>query len=132
MKTADSGSMEERMESVDRIFDPVFGPKKLDVLKWVWVIVFVTGLAFGALGVYVRISEKIHLQGLSSHNLFQVVSLPLLFILPLVISLLIWRLIGSALKENLVSERVAKYSMFLIKLLIFIVYYAFAQFALWT
>jgi hypothetical protein len=121
-------STEEQMKSVVRDFES----KGYSGLEWVMAIFFVTCLAGGAIGVFTRISEKVHLQGLSFHNLFQIVSLPLLFILPLMFSLLIWRYISSALTEIRVSEGVAKNTILLTKLMIFFVYYAYFQLALWN
>ena len=109
-----------------------FSSKEWRGIHWPYGVFFVACMAFATFGVYVRISEKIHLQGLTFHSLFQIVSLPLLCVLPLILSLTLLRYLRDALKNNHVSKSVADISTLLIELIIFFVYCAFAELAIWT
>jgi hypothetical protein len=110
------------MKSVDRDY---FGNRYVEA-DWLFSYGFV---ALGTIGMLVKIWEGIHLRGSSSHALFHIITLPLLFILPLVFALLFRRYIRSALKEELVSERVAENCEYMVGRLIFIVYFAFFWFS---
>ena len=109
------------MKSVDRDF---VGNGYLGT-HWFFAYFFV---ALGANAMLVKIWKCIHLHGLSSYMLFQIVLLSLLFISPLLLVLLFMRYIRSALKENLVSERVAENCEYWIGKLISISYLAFFGF----
>ena len=88
------------MNSVDRDFEPK-GSSGIS-----WLVAYVL-LAVGAIGVFAKMWDEVHLRGTTFHALVRVVPLPFFFIVPLTFSLFFRRYIRSALKENLVSERVA-------------------------
>jgi len=110
------------MKSVDRDFEPNGFMK----IRWLIAYLFV---AAGPIGMLVNKWDEIHLSGLSFHTLFQIVLLLLLFILPLIFAHLFRRYIRKALKEDLVSEKVAKNCEYWIGRLFFIVYFAFFGFS---
>jgi len=87
-------------------------------------------LVLGTIGVFIKLWKGIYLHGLSSDIVFQNLSFTLLFIIPLIFALLFRRYIRSALKENLVSERVAENCEYWIGRLISSVYVAFILYAL--
>jgi hypothetical protein len=87
--------------------------------EWLFAYFF---MALGGIGVFVKMQEGIHLHGFST-LLFYIVTFPLLFIFPLIIAFLFRRYIKRALKENLLSERVAENCEYWIGRLIGIVYF---------
>jgi hypothetical protein len=99
-------STEERMKSVDRDFDE-YGDCNIK-RKMSYMFLFA-----GFLIILAKMWTGIHLHGLSFHTGFQAIALPLFFFVPFFDSLQFSRYIRSALKENLVSERVAKNCEFL-------------------
>ena len=109
------------MKSVDREF---VGNGYVGT-RWLFAYSF---LAFAAIGMVIKIWRGIHLHGLSSYILFQIVLLTLFFIVPLIVALLFRRYIRRALKEELISERVAENCEYWIGQLIFTVYAAFSWF----
>lgn len=114
-------SKEERMKSVDWDF---FGNGYVGT-EWLFAYSF---MALGAISIFVKIREGVHLRGFST-MLFHIVMFPLLFIFPLIIAFLFRRYIKNALKENLLSERVAENCEYWIGRLIGIVYFAFFCFS---
>jgi hypothetical protein len=90
------------MKSVDRDFAQKGYDNKI---QWITAVVFVAG---GLLLGLMKFWEEVHLRGLSFDALLDIVGLPLMFISPLIIALRCCRRYNRrALKENLVSERVA-------------------------
>jgi hypothetical protein len=110
-----SYSTEERMKSVDRDF---VGNGYVGT-NWIYGYSF---LALGLICMFVKIWKGFLLHGLSFDICFQMFSLPLFFITPLIPALLFRRYIRSALKEELISERVAENCEYWIGKLIVTVY----------
>jgi hypothetical protein len=121
--TEDRFQCGERMKSIDRDF----AQKWYDNFHWPAAYIFV---AAGSLAVVTRLWEEVHLRGLP-HALIRIVSFPLIFVCPLIVSLLFRGYIRSALKENLVSERLAKNCEYWIGLQLFSVYILILIFATW-
>jgi flagellar biosynthesis protein FliQ len=109
--------MEERMKSVDRDFDE-YG--NCNINRWI-----LYGLLFvGFLVILAKAWTEIHVNGLSFHTVFQAIMLPLVFLFPFVVSLQFSRYMRNVLKEDLLSERVAKNCEFWIRNQMLIVYLA--------
>jgi hypothetical protein len=105
------------MKSVDRDFDPA-GTSKI----W-WPVAFIAVLL-----VYSRIVER-YWPAIRLHELsFQMFIVPLLCVFPLAFSLLFRRYIKAALRENLVSARVAGNCEFFVAMMLFISYFAIFEF----
>jgi hypothetical protein len=117
--------MEERMKSVDRDFD------RSGIVKLIWVCAYAIA-ALGALCVLGKILEIIHLRGLAFITLLHFLALLIVFLCPMIISLLFKRYIRSALKENLVSARVVNNCEYFIGILLMFAYFAILQFATWN
>jgi hypothetical protein len=117
-------STEERMKSVDRDFDP-YG-----IARHVWTVSYVF-MAFGVLAAFGRFWDEIHFHGLPLHILFRIIGFPLAYVCPLILSLVTRSYIRSALKENLVNERVAKNCEYWIGLQLTIVYIVIMPFITW-
>ena len=114
------------MKSVDRDF----ARKAYDnSFHWTAAYIFV---AAGSLAVLIGLWDEVHLRGLSSLTLIRIVGLPLIFVCPLIVSLLFNRYVRSALKENLVSERVAKNCEYWIGSQLLVVYFLVTLFAIWN
>jgi hypothetical protein len=113
------------MKSVDRDFD------RSGMAKHFWTLAYVI-MALGAFGIFVKVLDEVRLRALSFYALAHIASLPLLFICPLVLSLQSRKYIRCALKENLVSERVANNSEYFLGMMLMIVYIAIMQFATWN
>ena len=110
-------SKEERMKSVDRDYDK-YG--NCNINRWIlYMFLFV-----GFLMVLAKVWTEIHLHGLSIHTGFQAIMLPLFFFVPFFASLQFIKYVRSVLKENLISERVAKNCEFWIGNQMLIVYFA--------
>ena len=103
------------MKSVDRDF----GPKGLAEANW-FVAYFL--VAASAIFMLVELWKGIHPSWLSTHILFEAVSLSLIFVLPLISAFQFRRYIKNALKVNLVSERFANNCEYLIGNLVSSVY----------
>jgi len=93
--------------------------------EWLFAYSF---MALGSISIFVKIREGIHLYGFST-MLFHIMIFPLLFSFPLIIAFLFRRYIKNALKENLLSERVAENCEYWIGRLIGIVYFVFFCFS---
>jgi hypothetical protein len=105
------------MKSVDRDFDAN------GIAKHFWTLAYVI-VALGAFAVFGRFWDEIHLHGLPPHKLIRIVALPLIYLCPIIFSLAIRRYIRCALKEKLVSERVANNCGFFIGQQLIFVYIA--------
>ncbi|MFY9854428.1 MAG: hypothetical protein WAK26_11190 [Terracidiphilus sp.] len=93
--------------------------------RWLFAYFFV---ALGTIRIFAKIRGGIHLHGLP-YTLFDIALVSLLFMSPLIFALLFRRYIRSALKEELVSERVAGNCEYWIGQLIGVVYFAFFWFS---
>ena len=113
------------MKSVDRDFYPS------ESAKLYWIVAYF-GVAVGAFGMFMRFWDEVHHQALSFHILVHIVPLPFLFIFPLLLSLFFRRYIRCALKENLISERVAKNIEHYLGMQLIFVYLTIMQFATWN
>jgi hypothetical protein len=113
------------MKNVDRDFD------RSGVVKLIWVCAY-TIAALGALCVSGKILEIIHLHGFVLLTLIHFFALLIVFVCPMIISLLFRRYVRSALKENLVSARVANNCEYLIGILLMFAYFAILQFSTWN
>jgi hypothetical protein len=112
------------MKSVDRDFDP----KGSNGFNWPLAYMF---FAFGAIFMLSRIWNEAHLRGPDYRTIFLIVLRSLLFVFPLVFSLQFRRYIRSALKENLISERIARNCEYWIRNQLTVVYFAIMLFAAW-
>jgi hypothetical protein len=125
---AGSYSLEERMKSVDLDFD------RNGFARYIWGLSYAF-VAWGAFVVFGRFWNEIHRHGLSlwpaTNTLLRIIVLPFFYISPLIFSLQFRRYKRCALKENLVSERVAKNVEYLIGLQLMFVYMAIMLFAIW-
>jgi len=81
-------------------------------------------LFVGFLVILAKPWTEIHLHGLSFHTVLQAIMLPLFFFVPFFASLQFSKYVRNALKENLMSERVAKNCEFWIGNQLLIVYCA--------
>jgi hypothetical protein len=117
-------SLEGQMKSVDQGFDP----KGSSGFNWPLAYMF---FAFGAIFMFSKIWNEAHLRGLNYQIIFLIVLRSLIFVLPLVFSLQFRRYIRSALKENLMSERIAKNCEYWIRNQLTVVYFAIMLFAAW-
>jgi hypothetical protein len=104
------------MKSVDRDFDE-YGNSNIN-RRILYMFLFV-----GFLITLAKVWTDFHLRGLSFHTVLQAIMPPLFFFLPFFASLQFSRYIRSALKENLISETVAKNCEFWIGNLLLIVYF---------
>jgi len=105
------------MKSVDRDFDE---HGNCNINRWIlYMFLFV-----GFLVILAKRWTEIHLQGWSFHTVFQAIMLPLFFFIPFFASLQFSKYVRNALKENLMSERVAKNCEFWIGNQMLIVYFA--------
>jgi hypothetical protein len=111
-------------KSVDRDFAQKWYDNKF---HWTTAYIFV---AAGSLAFLMRLWEEVHLRGLT-HTLIRIVPFSLIFVCPLTVSLLFRGYIRSALKENLVSERVAKNCEYWIGSQLFSVYILILIFVTW-
>jgi hypothetical protein len=118
------------MKSVDQDFD------RYRIARYIWGLSYAF-VAWGAFVVCGRFWHEIHRHGLSleqllvSNTLLRIISLPWMYICPLILSLQFRRYNRCALKEILVSERVAKNVEYLIGLQLMFVYMAIILFANW-
>jgi hypothetical protein len=116
------------MKSVDRDFD------RYRITRYIWILSYAF-VAWGAFVIFGRLWHEIHRHGLSlwstSNTLSHVISIPFFFITPLILSFQFRRYSRCALKENLVSERVAKNCENLIGLQLMFVYMTLILFANW-
>jgi hypothetical protein len=110
------GSKEERMKSVDRVFEPEGYGNFYVYLAYVFMII-------GSLLVFGRLRDEFHLHGLSFHTVMQILALPCGYLLPFLFSFRFSKYIKKALEENIVSERVAKNCEFWIGFQLFVVYF---------
>jgi len=115
-------STEKRMKSVDRDFGP-FGFGRFNR-----TIVYLFA-AMVALIFFVRLWKDVHRNELSFFSVMDIVTFTLGFISPLFVYYSFMKYLRSAMKENLVSERVTKNCEFYIGLLMFMVYLAFMSFS---
>src|ERR1017187_1609691 len=105
--------MEEQMKSVDRDYGASLSLGKsslgMSLTSYLsWVITY-SSMTIGAFSVFAKIRDEAHLRGLPFFTHVQIVLVSLIFFsLPLIGSLGFRSYIKKALKENLVSERVAK------------------------
>ncbi len=111
------------MKSVDQDFKR-YGSTSL---FWTWTYLIV---GLGSMSMLTKIWYEVSLHGMPFHTLIQIIGLPLIYIFPLILSLRIRRYSRCALKENLVSERVANNYEFFIGRLLLMVYAAITQFAI--
>jgi hypothetical protein len=118
------------MMNVDSDFDPK------GIARYIWSLSYAF-VVWGAFVVFGRFWHEIHLHGLSlehllvSNTLLRIISLPWLYICPLILSLQFRRYNRCALKENLVSERVVKNIEYYIGIQLMFVYMAIILFANW-
>jgi hypothetical protein len=103
------------MKSVDRDY----GLKMSGDFNWFLVYLLV---ASGLIILFAKLWNENHLNGLSSYKLFLFIVQPLALIGPLVVSLRFREYVREALKENLISERVAKNCEYWILSLLFTIY----------
>ena len=111
-------STEERMKSVDRDLDSS-RYRRINVPLAYFIAVV------GAYSLFLSLWK-------SNPAVIEIISLPLLYIAPLTSYYWFRRYIGSARKENLISERVSENCKFLIGNLILFVYLAFMIFFTFT
>jgi len=104
------------MKSVDRDFD------ENGVCKTNRRILFMF-LFVGCLITLAKVWTEIHLHGLSFHTVSQAIMFPLFFFFPFFASLQFSRYVRSALREDLIGERVAKNCEFWIGNQLLIVYF---------
>jgi hypothetical protein len=111
------------MKSVDRDFD------SNGITEHFWFAYAI--VAMGAFAIYGRFWDEVHLRTLSFHILIRIIALSLIYICPLILTFAFRRYISCALKENLVSERVAKNCEYWIEIQLMVVYISIIQFVLW-
>ena len=97
-----------------------------------WILASYVMVALVALVLFPRVWHEVHLQGLSFSTVLRMVTLPVIYVVPLVSSLRFRRYTRRALKENLVSERVAHNCEFFIGNQLFLVYLAIMSLAAWN
>ena len=113
------------MKSVDRDFD------QYEMARRFWPVAY--GLmGLGAFALFGRLWDEVHLHGLSFYLFLRIASLLLIYVCPLVLSFGSRRYNRSALKENLVSERVANNNEYFIGFQLKFVYLAFMQLVMWN
>jgi hypothetical protein len=122
--TENNQSLEKPIKSVDRDF------AEKGFARYFWGLSY-TLAVLGAFALFARFWDEIHLHGLQFHSLVRIVGLPLICVCPLILSLSARRYIRSALKENLVSERVAGNFEYWIGIQLTIAYMAIMQFVMW-
>ena len=111
------------MENVDWDFDTNgYG-------RHFWKIAF-NLVAVGAFAIFVRFWDKVHFPGLPFSTFTQFVLIPLMYIFPLIVSLASRRYIRTALKENLVSKRVANNFEYFTGIQLLVVYFLIMLFAM--
>jgi ACR3 family arsenite efflux pump ArsB len=110
------------MERVDWDFD------KNGYGRHFWNIAF-TLVAVGAFALLVGFWDKVFLLALPFSTFARFVLIPFMFIFPLIVSLATRRYIRTALKENLVSERVANNCEYFTGIQLLVVYFLIMLFA---
>jgi hypothetical protein len=113
------------MKSVDRDFD-LNGRS-----GFYWPFVYLA-MVLAAGGIVIKILYVVHHRGFDFYTPFQIVVIPLILIFPLIFSLRFKKYVRGALKESLISERVANNcGLFLGQQLVF-VYIAIVILAMWN
>ncbi|MGB7983531.1 MAG: hypothetical protein WCF54_00060 [Terracidiphilus sp.] len=128
MNETESGVLEsqvERMKSVDRDFEPK------EYSRIMWILAYFL-LAAGGIVLSIKILDEIHHRGSIFHTAIQIITLPLIYICPLLLSFRFRKYTRDALMENLISERVANNCEFFIGQQLMVIYMAIMSFTIWN
>jgi Flp pilus assembly protein TadB len=128
MNETESGvleSTEERMKSVDRDFDSTKKTGYSQLLAAYYL------LPVCAIAVLIKIGHEAYLHWFSFFVLFKLIALPILFVFPLMTTLRFVKYIKKALKEGLISERIANNCEYFIGNLLMTIYMTIMLFATW-